>query len=70
MRSAGIRVGVLYFDGYPTHLVAIVYEVEHPYAWMREGHADVWPGFEKGQVEGFFRKAGLEGFGYESSVMQ
>jgi len=54
----------------PGGVVAIVDEVEHPYAWMREEHADVWLGFEKGQVEGFFREAGLTGFGYESLGMQ
>ena len=54
----------------PGGAVAIVDEVEHPYAWMREEHADVWLGFEKIQVEGFFREAGLKGFGYESLGMQ
>ncbi len=54
----------------PGGVVATVDEVEHPYAWMREEHADVWLGFEKGQVEGFFREAGLTGFGYESLGMQ
>jgi hypothetical protein len=32
--------------------------------------ADVWLGFEKGQVERFFRKAGLTGYGYEPLGMQ
>jgi ubiquinone/menaquinone biosynthesis C-methylase UbiE len=54
----------------PGGVVAVVDEVEHPYAWMREEHADVWLGFEGGQVEGFFREAGLAGFGYESLGMQ
>ncbi len=51
-------------------VVAITDEVEHPFAWMREEHADLWLGFEKGRVEGFFREAGLENFGYESLGMQ
>ena len=51
-------------------MVAIVDEVEHPFAWMREEHADVWLGFEKEQVEGFFREAGLTGHGYQSLGMQ
>ena len=51
-------------------VVAIVDEVEHPFAWMREEHADVWLGFEEGQVEEFFRVAGLTGYGYESLGMQ
>lgn len=54
----------------PGGTVAITDEVEHPFAWMREEHADVWLGFEKWQVEGFFREAGLENFGYESLGMQ
>jgi ArsR family transcriptional regulator len=54
----------------PGGTVAIVEEVEHPYGWMREEHADVWLGFEKGQVEGFFREAGLTDYGYEALGMQ
>ena len=54
----------------PGGVVAVVDEVEHPFAWMREEHADVWLGFEKEQVEGFFREAGLTGHGYESLGMQ
>ena len=54
----------------PGGVVAIVDEVEHPFAWMREEHADVWLGFEKEQVEGFFHEAGLTGHGYESLGMQ
>lgn len=48
----------------------VVDEVEHAYAWMREEHADVWLGFDKGRVEGLFRKTGLTGYGYESLGMQ
>lgn len=51
-------------------VVAVVDEVEHAYAWMREEHADVWLGFDKGRVEGLFRKTGLTGYGYESLGMQ
>lgn len=51
-------------------VVAVVDEVVHPYEWMREEHADVWLGFEKGQVEGLFREVGLTGYGYESLGMQ
>ena len=54
----------------PGGTVAIVDEVEHPYGWMREEHADVWLGFEKEAVEGFFREAGLTGHGYEALGMQ
>jgi ubiquinone/menaquinone biosynthesis C-methylase UbiE len=51
--------------------VAITDEVEHPYAWMREEHADVWFGFGRGQVEHFFAAAGLsEGYAYEALGMQ
>ena len=54
----------------PGGVAAIVDEAEHPFAWMREEHADLWLGFEEGQVEEFFREAGLTGYGYESLGMQ
>jgi ubiquinone/menaquinone biosynthesis C-methylase UbiE len=54
----------------PSGVVAIVDEVEHPFAWMCEEHADVWLGLKEGQVEEFFRGAGLTGYGYESLGMQ
>ena len=54
----------------PGGVVAVVDEVEHPYAWMREEQADVWLGFTPEQVEGFFSKAGLTDYGYESLGMQ
>jgi ubiquinone/menaquinone biosynthesis C-methylase UbiE len=55
----------------PGGRVAITDEVEHPYAWMREEHADVWLGFGREQVEHFFAAAGLsEGYGYEALGMQ
>ena len=50
--------------------VAIVDEVEHHFAWMREEHADVWLGVTQEQMDGFFREAGLCRFGYESLGMQ
>ena len=54
----------------PGGVAAVVDEVEHAFAWMREEHADVWLGFGKEQVEGFFWQAGLTGCGYESLGMQ
>ena len=54
----------------PGGTVAIVDEVDHPYGWMREEHADVWLGFEAKKVEGFFREVGLTSYGYESLGMQ
>jgi ubiquinone/menaquinone biosynthesis C-methylase UbiE len=54
----------------PGGAVVITDEVEHPYTWMREEHADIWLGFSEEQVEGFFRGAGLVGYGYESLGMQ
>ena len=54
----------------PGGTVAITDEVEHPYTWMCEEHADIWLGFNEAQVEGFFREAQLIGYGYESLGMQ
>lgn len=54
----------------PGGMVAITDEVAHPYAWMREEHADVWLGFEQGQVERYFVAAALEDYGYEPLGMQ
>ena len=55
----------------PGGAVAITDEVEHPYVWMRDEHADVWLGFEPEQVARLFSSAGLsEGYGYESLGMQ
>ncbi len=54
----------------PGGVVAIVDEVEHPYGWMREEHADAWLGFTREQIDGFVREAGLENPGYESLGMQ
>jgi ubiquinone/menaquinone biosynthesis C-methylase UbiE len=54
----------------PGGAVVITDEVEHPYTWMREEHADVWLGFDQEQVEELFRGAGLTDYGYESLGMQ
>jgi ArsR family transcriptional regulator len=48
----------------PEGWVAITDEVEHPYTWMIEEHADVWLGFTADQVEGFFGAARLARYGY------
>ena len=37
---------------------------------LAQANADVWLGFEKEQVEGFFWEAGLTGHGYEPLGMQ
>ena len=44
----------------PGGVVAICDEVEHPWEWMREEHADIWLGFTPEQVQAFFAAAGLE----------
>ena len=55
----------------PGGAVVVTDEVEHPYAWMRDEHADIWLGFGRGQMERFFGSAELsEGYGYESLGMQ
>lgn len=54
----------------PGGVVAICDEYAHPYAWMREEHADVWLGFEEHQVAGFFAAAGLGDYSIESLGMQ
>ena len=54
----------------PGGTIGITDEVEHPYEWMREEHADIWLGFTPEQVEDFFREAGLADYGYESLGMQ
>jgi ubiquinone/menaquinone biosynthesis C-methylase UbiE len=54
----------------PGGTVAITDEVAHPYAWMREEHADVWLGFERGQVGHYFAAVGLEDYCYEPLGMQ
>jgi ubiquinone/menaquinone biosynthesis C-methylase UbiE len=54
----------------PGGAIVIADEVEHPYAWMREEHADVWLGFGQEQIERVFYGAGLTDYGYESLGMQ
>lgn len=54
----------------PGGTVALTDEVAHPYAWMREEHADVWLGFEREQVARYFAAVGLEDFRYEALGMQ
>ena len=54
----------------PGGMVAITDEVAHPYAWMREEHADVWLGFERGQVGRYFAAIGFEDYRYEPLGMQ
>ena len=55
----------------PGGAVGITDEVEHPYEWMREEHADLWLGFNQEQVEEYFQGAGLlSGYAYESLGMQ
>jgi ubiquinone/menaquinone biosynthesis C-methylase UbiE len=44
----------------PGGVVAICDEVEHPWEWMREEHADIWLGFTPDQVHAFFAAARLE----------
>jgi len=54
----------------PGGTVVVTDEVEHPYTWMREEHADIWLGFNQEQVQEFFQGAGLTSYGYESLGMQ
>jgi ArsR family transcriptional regulator len=54
----------------PGGMIVITDEVEHPYEWMREEHADIWLGFTSERVEGFFSEAGLADYGYEPLGMQ
>jgi hypothetical protein len=37
---------------------------------MREEHADIWLGFERGQVGRYFAAVGLEDYRYEPLGMQ
>jgi ubiquinone/menaquinone biosynthesis C-methylase UbiE len=54
----------------PGGIVAITDEVEHEYEWMRTEQADVWLGFSRSQVEGFFGAARLSAYGHDSLGMQ
>jgi ubiquinone/menaquinone biosynthesis C-methylase UbiE len=54
----------------PGGIVAVTDEVEHGYEWMRTEQADLWLGFTRSQVEGFFGAARLVAYGYDSLGMQ
>jgi ubiquinone/menaquinone biosynthesis C-methylase UbiE len=54
----------------PGGVVAVTDEVEHDYEWMRTEQADLWLGFSRSQVEGFFGAARLSAYGYDSLGMQ
>jgi ArsR family transcriptional regulator len=54
----------------PGGVVAVTDEVEHDYEWMRTEQADLWLGFSRSQVEGFFGAARLVAYGYDSLGMQ
>lgn len=54
----------------PGGTVAICDEVEHPYAWMRDEHADVWLGFTSEQITEWFAAAGLHELSLEALGMQ
>ena len=45
-------------------------EVAHHYEWMRTEQADIWLGFTKRDVGGFFENAGLRKHGYARLGMQ
>jgi ubiquinone/menaquinone biosynthesis C-methylase UbiE len=48
----------------PCGWIAITDAVKHPYEWMRAEQADIWLGFTRKQVEGFFGSARLARYGY------
>jgi len=54
----------------PGGMVAVTDEKQHRYEWMRTEQADMWLGFTRREVEGFFQAAGLDDFGYASLGMQ
>jgi ArsR family transcriptional regulator len=54
----------------PGGVVAVTDEVVHHYEWMRTEQADVWLGFTKRDVGGFFESAGLRRHGYARLGMQ
>ena len=47
----------------PGGVVAVTDEVAHHYEWMRTEQADIWLGFTKRDVGGFFESAGLRRHG-------
>jgi ArsR family transcriptional regulator len=54
----------------PGGVVAVTDEVAHRYEWMRTEQADIWLGFTKRDVRGFFEEAGLREHGYARLGMQ
>ena len=54
----------------PGGIVAVTDVVEHDHAWLRTEQADLWLGFSRSQVEGFFGNARLAAYGYDSLGMQ
>jgi ubiquinone/menaquinone biosynthesis C-methylase UbiE len=54
----------------PGGVVAVTDEVAHHYEWMRTEQADIWLGFTKRDVDGFFESAGLRRHRYARLGMQ
>ena len=54
----------------PGGTIAITDEVEHHYEWMRTEQADIWLGFTPEQIQGYFQRNRLAGYGYSSLGMQ
>ena len=54
----------------PGGTIAITDEIAHHYEWMRTEQADLWLGFTRKQVRGYFEQARLVGYGYSSLGMQ
>lgn len=54
----------------PGGRIAITDEIEHPYEWMRTEQADLWLGFSREQIDGYFEQPRLTSYGYASLGMQ
>jgi ArsR family transcriptional regulator len=54
----------------PGGVVAIADEVAHHYEWMRTEQADIWLGFTKRDVGGYFENAGMRRYQYARLGMQ
>lgn len=54
----------------PGGRIAITDEIAHPYEWMRTEQADLWLGFSREQIDGYFNQARLANYGYASLGMQ
>jgi len=54
----------------PGGKVAVTDAVEHTHEWMRHEQADLWLGFSREQVDGYFRAGGLVECGYASLGIQ